>query len=126
MGRPRLLIIDDEPGIRILLTEVLRRRGYEVDVASTGAGGLAQFEREPYALVVTDHRMPGMRGSAVIDAILAKEPSAKVMLLTGSPDPETERVRQQGVPIVEKPFRLPELIAAVEKLITLSRNGQRP
>jgi two-component system response regulator (stage 0 sporulation protein F) len=66
---PRILVIDDERMVRILLREVLERAGHEVLEATDGAMGLEIFEGEPTDLIITDIRMPGMGGLEFISAL---------------------------------------------------------
>lgn len=62
---PRILIADDEAGIRLVLATHLRRRGWEVDEAVDGTAALDRLQHEEYDAVVLDHRMPGMTGIEV-------------------------------------------------------------
>ncbi|MBW3657708.1 MAG: response regulator [Actinobacteria bacterium] len=62
---PRVLIADDEAGMRLVLRTHLRRRGWDVDEAVDGTSALHMLEHEEYDAVVLDHRMPGLSGIEV-------------------------------------------------------------
>ena len=62
MKPPSLLIIDDEPLMRLSMMDALKAVGYEVRSAATGQDGLALLRKEPFDLVITDLRLPGASG----------------------------------------------------------------
>ena len=64
----RILVVDDELGIRVMLAAALKREGYEVLLASDGRGALAALDAGPVDVVVTDIRMPHMTGIELLDA----------------------------------------------------------
>ena len=80
---PRGLIIDDEEDIRDVLTDVLNRAGFEVDVASTGDEGIDKNRSKPVDVIVTDIIMPGKDGVAAIREIRKEFPDAKVIAISG-------------------------------------------
>ena len=61
-----ILVADDEPGIRTSLAEVLRDAGYRVEAAADGGAALEALEKNDFSVVVTDLRMPGADGLAVL------------------------------------------------------------
>ncbi len=62
MGRPRILVIDDEPDIRTTLADLLAMDGYDVQTATDGKDGLERIGRNPFDLILSDMRMPEMDG----------------------------------------------------------------
>ena len=80
----RILIVDDEAAVRLTLDMLLRRRGYVVTVAGSGAEALTLIEHQPFDLLLLDYKMPGLSGLDV--ALRAHEllPKAAVLFLTGS------------------------------------------
>jgi CheY-like chemotaxis protein len=112
----RLLVIDDEPVLRSLLSDMLSACGYETDVAADGASGLAQFREQRYEAVITDLLMPGMNGLEVATALRTIDPEVQVILLTGSaPSLTSNRARESGVTtLLHKPIALTDLKAAVD------------
>ena len=94
----KILIIDDEQGIRDLLDTLLRRKGYDVVVAENGQEGLKVFRRERPNVVVLDLKMPGMDGLTVLQEVRKLDPNKPVIILTGAGTPEIEQqVRALGV-----------------------------
>src|SRR5882724_9036787 len=115
----KILVIDDEPGIRDLLDILLRRKGYDVIVAESGQKGLECFRRERPDVLVLDLKMPGMDGLTVLQQVRSLDPKTPVIILTGAGTAETEqRVRALGVTeYVEKEFSLHLLGDALKRLL---------
>jgi signal transduction histidine kinase len=84
----RLLLIDDEPGIRRMMSLDLTADGYQVVTAEDGESGLALFERERPDIVLTDLKMPGMDGIEVLKRIKRQNPMSEVIIITGHGDLE--------------------------------------
>jgi len=120
----RILVVDDDPDIRRLVVELLRRAGHEVDEAPDGRAGLRALHASPPDLVVLDVSMPELDGWQTLERIrdLTEVP---VLMLTARGE-ELERVRglQAGADdYVTKPFGRQELVARVQAL--LRRAGAR-
>jgi len=115
----KVLVIDDEPGIRDLLDTLLRRKGYDVIVAESGQKGLECFRRARPDVIVLDLKMPEMDGLTVLRQIRSLDPIIPVIILTGAGTAETEqRVRAMGVTeYVEKEFSLHLLGDALKRLL---------
>jgi DNA-binding response OmpR family regulator len=115
----KVLVIDDEPGIRDLLDTLLRRKGYDVVLAESGQKGLECFRRERPDVLVLDLKMPGMDGLTVLRQVRSLDPIMPVIILTGAGTAETEqRVRAMGVTeYVEKEFSLHLLGDALKRLL---------
>jgi CheY-like chemotaxis protein len=116
----RILVIDDDPGLRRSLFDTLHDEGHHVTLASSGAEGIeafraAQSNGEPFEVVITDLGMPNMDGRAVAHAIKHLSPETKVMLLTGW----GKHMKEQGdIPahvdcVLAKPPKLHELREAL-------------
>src|SRR5262245_33891324 len=78
----RLLIVDDDAGMRTALEARFLRRGWQVDIAVNGDEAVKKFREEMHVLVITDVRMPGRDGFALLREIQATSPSTAVILLT--------------------------------------------
>ena len=115
----KVLVIDDEQGIRHLLDTLLSRKGYDVVLADNGRKGLELFRRERPDVVVLDLKMPEMDGVAVLQQIRRLTPDQPVIILTGAATPEREQqVRALGVTeFVEKEFSLHRLGDALKRLL---------
>ena len=79
-----VLVTDDEPVIREVVTETLRGMGFQhIDQAQDGAEALARLRDTPYGLVMVDLVMPGVGGEAVVAQALSRHPDAVVIVVTG-------------------------------------------
>ena len=79
----KIIVIDDEDDIRIVLKQVLERAGYDVVVAESGQEGLELMEQEGAELVITDVIMPGMDGVALTRDIREKFPDTRILVISG-------------------------------------------
>ena len=115
----KILVIDDEQGIRHLLDTLLRRKGYDVVLADGGRKGLELFRRERPDVIVLDLNMPEMDGVTVLQQIRSVDLNQPVIILTGAGTPEREQqVRALGVSeFVEKEFSLHRLGDALNRLL---------
>lgn len=114
----RILVVDDEAGIRDLCARVLKRNGFDVTLASSGEEAVKYLKTAPYDIVISDIRMPGISGIDVLTAAKALYPEIAVILITGFGASEVaERASQAGVyRILNKPFDTLELLGMVRKL----------
>ncbi|HMF85913.1 MAG TPA: response regulator [Nitrospiraceae bacterium] len=115
----KLLVIDDEQGIRNLLDTLLSRKGYDVVLADGGRKGLELIRRERPDVVVLDLKMPGMDGVTVLQQVRSLNPKQPMIILTGAGTPETEQqVRVLGViEFVQKEFSLHRLGDSLKRLL---------
>jgi CheY-like chemotaxis protein len=115
----KILVIDDEQGIRNLLDTLLRRKGYDVVLAESGRQGLELFRRERPDVIVLDLKMPEMDGLTVLRQIKNLDPGKPVIILTGAGTAEAEKqVRALGVTeYVEKEFSLHLLGDSLKRLL---------
>ena len=115
----KILVIDDEQGIRNLLDTLLRRKGYDVVLAESGRQGLELFRRERPDVIVLDLKMPEMDGLTVLRQIQNLDPGKPVIILTGAGTAEAERqVRALGVTeYVEKEFSLHLLGDSLKRIL---------
>src|SRR6185295_8539897 len=84
MSQPaRVLTVDDEASIRLTLTAMLRRAGYDVSSAESGEEAVALLERQSFDLLLVDLKMPGMDGMQVVAAARQRQPDIAIIVLTG-------------------------------------------
>ncbi|MBU1273934.1 MAG: hybrid sensor histidine kinase/response regulator [Proteobacteria bacterium] len=83
---PNLLVIDDEPGIRSMMSLSLGADGYKVRTAADGAEGLKLFKEQQPDIVLTDIKMPGLDGIEVLKRIKSMSPDTEVIVITGHGD----------------------------------------
>jgi len=112
--RVRVLVVDDEEGMRITLAANLELEGYEVVEAPDGQRAVELIAEQPFALVITDIRMPGMSGVDVLRRIRQISPDAAVIMMTGfaMEDLVDEGILEGAYTVLQKPFSM-ELAARV-------------
>jgi two-component system response regulator PilR (NtrC family) len=123
----RILVVDDEPGIRVMLAAALRRDGHEVLLATDGATALSALGSGPVDLVVTDIRMPGMTGIELLDQAKQIDPGLSVIMMTayGSKDTVLDALRLGATDYVEKGDKLKdELLLRIRKELARKRLQQ--
>jgi two-component system, response regulator YesN len=120
-AQPAILIVDDDPTVGDVIGRMVRRaiRGAKVRVVASGAQALDVLTAQPIALVLTDLRMPGMDGAQLTQAIKARWPTAKVVLISGSTDQLLSQVAQavQADGYLLKPFSRAELASVLQPLL---------
>lgn len=117
-----VLVVDDEPAIRMLVVEILEESGYRVLQAAEGKTALQMLESgEPVSLLVTDVGLPGgMNGRQLADAARQRDPHLRVLFITGYAETAVMGSGQlePGMRIVTKPFTIETLAARIEELIS--------
>jgi CheY-like chemotaxis protein len=107
-GMKRILLIEDEPDVRLLVEATLTFRGYPVLSCESGTRGLEEARRGDFQLVLLDIMMPDMSGYDVLEALRADKRTAHlpvVLLSACSPENEVERMAHLGViKFIPKPF----------------------
>lgn len=115
----RILIVDDEPSIRKVLAAHLTKLGHEVDTAAGGEEALDALAGAPFDLVVTDLKMPGLDGMAVLAWVRQNLPEVPVLILTahGTVDSAVDALKNGAFDYITKPFEQGELYAAIAKAL---------
>ena len=120
-GTEVIMLIDDEPAVRELMTRTLRDLGYTVLDAPDGKTALALIHehRGPLHLVLTDVAMPGLSARAVADQLLAIRPETRLLLISGLPlEPTAWLGFPRGTPAFEpKPFKSGRLAQAIRRVL---------
>lgn len=125
----RVLAIDDQAYVRATIASVLRPAGYDVVGVDDGATGLRRFETSTFDLAIVDIYMPGLDGVKVIKELRKLNPSFPVIAISGVMLGSSNRTALDIFPIaaglsdvvcLKKPFRAPELLAAVEKAMSVT------
>jgi DNA-binding response OmpR family regulator len=118
-GRPRVLVIDDDRGVRVFLPELLKDLGYEADEADSGVQGVALLEQRQYDLVITDLQMPHLTGWDVVNAVRGRRPTMPMIMISGfATDDDVREAQRLRVPMLHKPFSVIELWRVVRELLT--------
>jgi two-component system, OmpR family, KDP operon response regulator KdpE len=112
--RPRILLVDDEAAIQRAVGPLLRSRGYEVDIAGTGAEALERFVQQPPGLVVLDLGLPDLEGTEVCRQIRAKSDVPIIVLSARGSEADKVNALDLGADdYVTKPFGPEELLARI-------------
>ncbi len=103
----RILVVDDEPNVRLLLAREIGDRGHEVVAVSDGAQAMEEMGRENFDVVLTDIRMPGMDGMALTEWIKRTRPDTDVIVMTGYGSLETAAaaIHLGAFDYLQKPFK---------------------
>lgn len=121
MPAKRVLIVDDEPNVAMVLAENIEALGenYFVETASSGKETLEKVCSHHYTLVLTDYRMPGMNGVDLAKAIQSCSPETKVILMTAHGSLELQRTLEQLelAGYIDKPFSMQEIRQIVKRLV---------
>ena len=118
----KILIIDDEHHILLMLKKMLERNGFEVDLAANGNEGLDLFKKSPSDLVITDIIMPEKEGLETIREMRRLRSDLKIIAMSGggkvSADNYLEIAKIFGASkVMEKPFSQQEMVSAVKELL---------
>jgi DNA-binding NtrC family response regulator len=118
-----LLLVEDEAALRTAVAEHLATRGYAVDQAESGEAAIARLADFAYDAIVTDLRMPGINGSAVVDAALERYPDIVAIVVTGfgTVKDAVEAIKRGAADFVSKPFQIDELLHALESALEQRR-----
>jgi excisionase family DNA binding protein len=118
-GRPRVLVVDDEANIRDLLSKTLALAEYDVDLAPDGRTAIERLRVIPYDLLITDLKMPGVDGLAVIREARRLKADIPVIIITGfSTEASAIEAVNLGVSgYLTKPFRVPRVLAVAAKAL---------
>jgi two-component system response regulator AtoC len=113
----RVLVVDDEENIRLVLRTLLKKHGYEVEVADSGEAALAALESFDPDVILTDVRMPRMGGLDLLGALKAKQHPATVIVMSayGNVDLAIEAMKAGAYDYVGKPFKPDEVVLALRK-----------
>ena len=126
-GSETILVVEDEDMVRDLVCSVLRKRGYDVLVASNGSEALAMLRdhEETIHLLLTDVVMPRMSGLEVARHVKAARPEVKILYMSGYTDgtigEEFERIRHVG--FIQKPFDGDMLLRRIYEVLHASENA---
>ena len=116
---PKILVVDDDPGVVLELAASLRERGYEVISTTSPAQAIELVTTHEVDLVIADVVMPEMRGEVLLRRIQEQRPEQLVMLMTafGSIEQGVAAVRQGACDFIAKPFPMDALFVAVERAL---------
>lgn len=128
---PKVLIVEDDPAIRGLLTAALRREPLSVDAAADGVAALDCIREAAtdYAVIVTDLMLPRLDGAAFLEAMLALRPNARsvIFVMTAFDDVTAKRINAPVHALIRKPFDVKRLVDMIRECAVLrSEAGELP
>ncbi len=120
--RATLLVVDDEPGIREMLSFELTQEGFDVETAEDGMAAVECVRRRKFDVTITDLKMPGMDGAATVEALRAVDPEMEVVVATGYASVETAVacMKRGAYDYIQKPYDLNELKLLLERAVQKS------
>jgi DNA-binding response OmpR family regulator len=122
-----ILVVDDESAIRYSITKTLQRVGYQVDSAASGEEAIQKMQQQPFDVILTDIRMPGISGVDLLAKVKEQAPDAIVILLTGyaSLDTAVESLRLGAHDYLIKPSSSQDIRDSVSRGIERAHNLKR-
>jgi EAL domain-containing protein (putative c-di-GMP-specific phosphodiesterase class I) len=122
-SRPRALLVDDDGTVLRAYGRVLKRHGYEVEMAADGESAVAALCRASFDVILSDIEMPGMSGLALIDKVREHDLDVPVVLVTGMPSVDTavDAVQHGALRYLVKPVELDALVEGADDAVRLHR-----
>jgi CheY-like chemotaxis protein len=124
-----VLVVDDEPHVRSLISDLLRARGYEVAEAVNGRLALDQIRQRSFDLIISDLKMPELGGQGLYQQLANVQHGLldRFILITGVNDNGTEFFNTQtAVPVIAKPFKLAQLSEMVHRVLRRASATESP
>ncbi len=117
--RKKILIIDDDLDLCTLLGRYLSKNGFEIDMAHSGAKGIAKFSEQKFDMVICDYRLGDMEGTKVLTTLRKDNPAVKVLMITGYSDIKTavEVIKLGAFDYIVKPLIPDEVLSVLNKAI---------
>lgn len=118
MKAPSVFLIDDEPLMRLSMTDALRAVGYNVRAAATGQEGMDLLTQAMFDIVITDLRLPGADGLQLLQVCKQRSPRTEVIVITahGSVETAVEAMKRGAYDFITKPFAMEELLLIVDRV----------
>lgn len=119
-AKNRILVVDDEDALRLVLSTELEGEGYHVASAADGQEAINILGGQDFDLILLDIKMPNVDGFEVLKFVKEKQPKTKVVMLTGFADLKNaiESKKLGAEDFVSKPYDLVDLLTTVERVLT--------
>src|SRR5215813_1123357 len=118
-----VLLVEDEAALRQAVAEQLSDRGYQVEQADSGEAAVARLADFAFDIIITDLRLPGIDGSAVLEAAVERYPDIVAIVVTGygTVKDAVEAIKRGAWDFVSKPFQIDELLHALDAALEQRR-----
>ena len=125
--RARILVIDDDKGIRESLETVLKEEGYEVDVAENGHEAIRKSEANYYNLALVDLRLPDMDGLKLLTEMMETVPKVVKIIITGYPSLQNaiEAVNLGADGYMVKPYKMEDMLRTIKESLRKQEEARR-
>jgi len=122
-GRLKIMVIDDEPLMRITIQDALEAEGYEVSIAETGQKGLSLFRKNTVDILITDLKLPDMDGLHLLKEAKRMNPETQVIMITayGSIDSAVTAMKEGACDYLTKPFSMDELLLILKRIVRIKQ-----
>ena len=116
MAKGKILVVDDEPAIRELISEVLKIADYDFNTVDDGVEALNMIRKEKYDLIILDVNLPKLDGFAVLEKVRESAPTQPIIMISArtEKDDVTHGLRLGADDYIRKPFSVEELLLRVE------------
>ena len=116
----KILVVDDDEAVRSVTFEMLKRLGFDVTTADSGATALEEVSHQSFDLVLLDLAMPNMSGVEVFTSLKALKPESRVIFMTGYSKDEFSDLLSENedtTSVLSKPFPMQELKSSIENML---------
>jgi len=124
-ARPiKTLIVDDNRDLGELTSEILKERGFRVNIAFDGESAVAKIKKQPYDLMLLDYRLPGISGLTVLEKTQQIRPNLRTIMISAFGDDSTRaRAKELGAyAFLDKPFNIDGLVKVVKKTLNKGKH----
>lgn len=127
MPSETILVVDDEKSIRLTVAQSLEPQGYEVKTAVNGNDALSRLKEQPFDLLLTDLKMPGVDGMALIEQAVELYPNLKVIMISAhaTVDNAVGAMKLGAVDFIQKPFTPQEIRDIVQRVLERQSLGEQ-
>ena len=119
-NKKRILIVEDDEEMRSLLKDFFEEDGFETDSASNGSEAFRKIAKEPFDLIITDIRMPGLTGLDILPGIRKLQPEAPIIVITafGSEEVQQKAFERGATSYLEKPIHFHNLRTLIHEMFS--------
>lgn len=119
----KLLIVDDQPGIRMLLSDILQSEGYEVEEAQTGKEAIDKANQTTYDLIILDYKLPVVDGAQFIEYLTKNHINSPIILMSGLVENISKEIKEKDIvkEIIAKPFDVNDFCSIVQRILLVKQ-----